>query len=182
MAYELVITIPGGPQWDPVNEIFHHPKTATITLLHSLISISLWESRWHEAYLKKTKKTDEQILDYIKCMTITENVDPYIYGNLTNENLKQVANYINDSMTATVINNISNGTSKDVMTSEYMYYLMFKQNIDISCEKWHLNRLIALLKVFELKDSPPKKMSQAEIYARNAEINARNRARFKSKG
>ena len=97
----LQITIPAIEMFDEQKQEFVSTKEQTLCLEHSLVSLSKWESKWHKAFLSKEPKTNEETIDYIKCMTITQNVDPNIYLCLTRENIEQVNQYIEDPMTAT---------------------------------------------------------------------------------
>lgn len=179
----LRITLPAIEEWDEVNEQFIQAKEQTLCLEHSLVSLSKWESKWHKAFLSNKPKTDEEVLDYIKCMTITQNVPPDTYDRLTKENLEEINRYIEDPMTATVIN--EDGTTKksrEVVTAELIYYWMTALQIPWECQKWHLNRLITLVKVCNVKNSPPKKRSARDIMSRNAKLNAARRKQFNSRG
>ncbi len=55
-------------------------------------------------------------------------------------------------------------------------------NVPYECQKWHINRLIVLLEVCAIRNAPDKKMSKAQTASSWAKTNARNRAKFKSKG
>lgn len=170
------IVIPATELWDAKNNIFIYTKEQTIVIEHSLVSISKWESKWHKPFLSKEKKTNEETIDYVRCMTLTQNVDEAVYKCLTNENLKEIRDYIDDSMTATWFNEEKqNRSSSKQITSELLYYYMISYNIPMECQKWHLNRLITLIKVCNEENKPKKKMSKKELYSRNAAINAARR-------
>lgn len=174
-------------EWDDDKQEFIEGEYCTIRLEHSLVSISKWESKWHKSFIATKNLTDEEILDYIKFMTLTQNVDPEVYNHLSIENQQQIKEYIDNPMSATRIPDTQKGSgnaSRDVVTSELIYYWMMSLNIPMECQKWHLNRLITLIKIFDLKNqgSDKRRMSKSEIMSRNAAINARNRARFNSKG
>ena len=154
----------------------------TIQLEHSLISISKWESKWHVPYLSRNEKTNEQIIDYIKDMTITKNVPDIAYRCLTKENLEDVIKYINDPMTATTIKSNNKSGGREIVTSELVYYWMILFQIPMECERWHFNRLMVLIEVCGSKNGPQKKMSQREIMQQNVAINAARRAKHHSKG
>jgi hypothetical protein len=157
-------------------------KTQELTLEHSLVSISKWESKWHRAFLAKGEKTYEETVDYIKCMTITQNVDDRIYSLLTNENVHNVREYIEAEMTATKFSNDKKGTNREIITSEIIYYWMIELNIPFECQKWHLNKLLTLINVCNIKKTPPKKMSRNEILRRNAALNASRRNSLNTRG
>lgn len=178
------LEVPVSPEkWDEVKEEFIPAKTVTLQLEHSLVSLSKWESKWHKPFLSNTNMTAEESLDYIKCMTITKNVDPLIYLNLTKENVDAVIGYINAPMTATTFSNRQKEkASSEVVTSELIYYWMIAYNIPFECQKWHLNRLLTLVRVCGVKNAPPKKQSKGEIMRNNAALNAARRKRLNSRG
>lgn len=181
----LKITIPEREWFDDETQEFVYRKSATLQLEHSLVSISKWESRWHKAFLGKQKKSDEEIIDYVRCMTITQNVDPDVYYGLTAENIEEINNYIEDEMTATKFfdpPNKSDKGSKDVVTSELIYYWMISFNIPVEFQKWHLNRLLSLIKVCSIKNSPPKKLSPREVMEQNARLNEERKKRLHTRG
>ena len=179
----LRITIPPIEIWDNANERFINFKGQTLQLEHSLVSLSKWESKWCKSFFDKEDKTDEQIIDYIKCMTLDRNVDPNAYRCLSDKNVMTIRDYIEAPMTATTFSDNKKGMSRDVITSELIYYWMIALNIPFDpCQKWHLNRLITLIRVCEIKNQPAKKMSKQEIIARNAALNAERRQKFNTKG
>lgn len=179
----LRITVPAQEMWDEENEQFVYGDEVTLELEHSLVSLSKWESKHHKAFLTKKEKTAEEHLDYIKCMTLTEDVPDEVYARLTQENVDQIVAYIEDPMSATYYFDDKKQTgSQDVMTAEYIYYCMFANNIPLDFENRHLNKLIAIIKMCGLKNSPPKKMSKSDIANRHRQINAANRAKYHTKG
>lgn len=181
----LQILIPGIELYDEKKNLFiPAQKDQALQLEHSLVSLSKWESRWHKAFLTKREKTPEEVLDYIRCMTITKNVDPSVYDRLTSDNILQIDNYIGDSMTATYFSedHTKPKASREVVTSELIYYWMIAQGIPIECERWHLSRLLTLIRVCSIKNSPPKKMSRKSILAQNTALNAARRKQYNTKG
>ena len=170
-------------RWDEENEEFISAEEQTLQLEHSLISISKWESKWCKSFLSSNEKTYEETIDYIKCMTLTRNVNPEIYTRLTNENIEQINEYISAPMTATYFSEDKNGSrNREQITSELIYYWMISLNIPVEFEKWHLNRLLTLIRVCNIKNQPPKKMSKRDIMSRNAALNAQRRAQLNTKG
>ncbi len=179
----LQITIPAVEQWDERKQEFVTTKEQTLQLEHSLVSLSKWESKWCKVFLTKQEKTFEETLDYIKCMTITQNVDPEVYNYLTNKNIEEINNYIDAPMTATYFSDDKTvKSSREQITAELIYYWMIALNIPFECQKWHLNRLLTLIKVCNIKNQPPKKRSKKEIMSRNAALNAARRKQLNTKG
>lgn len=178
----LKIIIPKNEMWDEANGVFVSVNETTLTLEHSLVSISKWESKYHKTFLSnKDPMSVEEILYYIKCMTLTQNVDPIVYNFLTEENIKEINDYIANPMTATTITD-KESPSREIITSELVYYWMFANQIPKECEKWHINRLITLIKIFGVKNNPPKKMSSAEVSKYYSQLNDQRRKAMKSKG
>ena len=180
----LELTINGNEYWDEANEIFVRSQCITLQLEHSLVSISKWESKWHKPFISKNKKTVEESIDYIKCMTLTPNVSEDVYLRITDEHIELVSNYIEEPMTATVISDTtsSKGGGGSFVTAELIYYWMTALNIPREYEEWHLNKLLTLIRVCNIKNSPQKNMSSQEIARRNAELNAQRRKALNSKG
>ena len=180
----LQIKIPGKEAWDEKNQEFISVPDTVLSLEHSLISISKWESKWHIPFLGKEEKTPEQINDYIKCMTITPNVKDEVYNCLTRRNINDVMAYINDPMTATTIRDREGGRrmSREIITSELIYYWMVALQIPFECQKWHINRLMMLIQVCNVKNQPDKKMSKRSTAQQNAALNAARRQKARSRG
>lgn len=179
----LQITIPARELWDETLNEFVYRKEQTLQLEHSLVSLSKWESKWCKAFLSKKDKTYEETIDYIKCMTLTQNVSPDTYKYLTEDNFAQIEKYITSPMTATVFSEDGLGkNSSQVVTSEIIYYWMIALNIPQEYQKWHLNRLLTLIRVCNIKNQPPKKRSKRDIMSRNAALNAKRRKQLNSKG
>lgn len=179
----LQITIPGGEFFNEATGEFTYGKEQTLKLEHSLVSLSKWESKYHKPFLTKEEKTTEEMMYYIECMTLTQNVNPEVYTRLTAENFNQIDDYIGNPMTATrVYGDEKKGVNKEQITAELLYYWMIALQIPVEFQKWHLNRLIMLIRVCSVKNAPPKKRSAAEITKNYAQINEANRKRFNSKG
>ena len=181
----LTLIVPISPEgWDEAKQEFVEPKTQILQLEHSLISLSKWESKWHKPFYSNKNMTVEETLDYIKCMTLSKNVSPDLYDHITRENINDVMEYIGNPMTATTFAKESKmAGGREVITSELIYYWMIASNIPFDpCEKWHLNRLITLIRVCGVKNTPPKKRSKRDIMSRNAALNASRRRQMNSKG
>lgn len=179
----LQVHINGADGWDEKNEQFVSMPSTTIVLEHSLISISKWESKWHIPFLGKAQKTPEQILDYIKCMTITPNVKDEVYNQLTKKDIDNITAYINDPMTATTVTTHGGKkSSREIVTSELIYYWMVALEIPFECQKWHLNRLMMLIQVCSAKNQPDKKMGKRGTAQQNAALNAARRQKAHTRG
>lgn len=179
----LQIVIPETEFYDESESRFINYPKATLQLEHSLVSISKWEAKWNKAFLGKQKKTDEEVQDYIRCMTMNKHVDPSVYSRLTASNIQEINKYIEAPMTAVYFrNDKTNPMHGDTVTSELIYYWMITLNIPFECQKWHLNRLMALIRVCSMKNAPSKKMSQKEIMSRNRALNEARRKQNHSKG
>ena len=179
----LQITVPGGEFFDEETNEFVVVKEQTLQMEHSLVSLSKWEAKWNKAFLGKSEKSTEEMIDYFRCMTITKNVNPLVYLCLSQENIDLISQYISAPMTATTIREIQHGSSsREIFTSELIYYWMIALNIPFECQKWHLNRLITLIRVCQIKTQPPKKMSRGEVMRQNASLNAARRRKLHSRG
>lgn len=180
------ITVPAFRLFnDDTNQFINVPKT-TLQLEHSLISLKKWEQRWHKPFLKKEDKTTEEIIDYIRCMTISPaKVDDKVYQYMPTELVNEIVSYIEDPMSATTFNDSLIGAqknSREIITAEIIYYWMVSYNIPVEFQKWHLNQLMSLIKVVSIKNSPKKKMSKREAAQQRAALNKARREKFNSKG
>ena len=179
----LRITVPGAELFDENTESFVQTKETQLKLEHSLLSISKWESKWCKPFLstnEKDKRTNEEMLDYIKCMTLN-TVSKEVYSALTPKNLKEIGDYIKAPMTATTVTNLKKGGKKETITSELISYWMIACNIPFECEKWHINRLLMLIKVCNAMNNT-EKMSKHELASRNRALNAARRKALHTKG
>ena len=180
----LKITIPETEFYDQKTNTFYNIKETTLQLEHSLVSLAKWESKWHIPFLGKSEKTTDMFLDYVRCMTITQNVNPLTYYGLTSDNIEAIKAYIDDPMTATWFSNKNKrkGNPGKAITAEIIYYWMVALEIPIECEKWHLNRLLTLIKVCNIKNQPSKKMSKRDIYNQNRMLNEARKAKYHTRG
>lgn len=181
----LRISVPKGEYWDERRQVFVQLDGRSILLEHSLVSLARWEAHWRKPFLSTEKKTRAETIDYIKCMTITENVDPIVYDILSNGTISLISKYINEPMTATTFSDDgkSGPHSREIITAEIIYYWMVALQIPFEpCERWHLNRLLTLVRVCNIKNQPKKKMNSRDIMSRNAKLNAERRKRLGTKG
>lgn len=180
----LEIEIPGETIYDDETEKFVDvSKTVKLTLEHSLISLSKWEAKYERPFLGDKNQTVEETLDYIKFMTVTRNVDDSVYDRLTRENSVAIANYIAASNTATTFNSLGEKpSSREVITSEIIYYWMVALSIPFECEKWHINRLLTLIRVINEKNKPEKKIDRQTLLSRQRELNEARKKKLKTKG
>ena len=178
----LQITIPDIELWDERIGEFVCLNGGTINLEHSLVSLSKWESKWQKPFFGKENKTDVETIDYIRCMTLNENVSPELYKYLSSEHLRQVNEYIGNPMTATTFSNTKKNNSREIVTAELIYYWMIALQIPFECQYWHLNRLLTLVQVCNIKNEPPKKMSKRDVMSRNAALNAARRKQHNTRG
>lgn len=179
------ISVPKGEYWDERRQVFVELDGRSILLEHSLVSLARWEAHWNKPFLSTEKKTRAETIDYIKCMTITENVDPIVYDILSDATIALVSKYINEPMTATTFSDDGKPgpRSREIITAEIIYYWMVALQIPFEpCERWHLNRLLTLVRVCNIKNQPKKKMNSRDIMSRNAKLNAERRKRLGTKG
>ena len=183
----LTVQIPAQELFDDETSKFRYAPSATLTLEHSLVSLSKWESKWKKPFLGKDKRSMEETLDYIKCMSLSpEEVPEIVYQSLPNEILNQITEYINDKMTATWFNEIpgqSRPTTGEVITAEIIYYWIVALQIDFQVQEWHLNRLLTLIRVVNLKNDPKKKMMpKKDAAAQQRMLNEERKIRLGTKG
>lgn len=173
----LEIVIKGDEFYNYETEEFVYKNSVAVQLEHSLSAVSKWEAKHKIAFLGKVEKTPEQILDYYRCMAITPDVPEGIWYKIDEKNIKDIQDYIEDPHTATAILARPGQKSQDVPTSDLIYYWMFSLEIPLEAEKWHLNKLFALIKVFDAKNNQSKVDPKSAAQQRAA-INAANRQKL----
>lgn len=179
----LQITTNSVELWDEQREKFVYIEGQTLQLEHSLVSLQKWESKWRKPFLSKTEKSREEILDYIRCMTITPNVNPEVYLGLSKDNVNKIQEYIAAPMTATTFSEDKTAKNdREIVTAEIIRYWMISFDIPYVYETWHLNSLLTLIRVCNVKNTPQKKRSKGEIMSRNAALNKARRQRLNSRG
>lgn len=181
----LTITVPESEFFDEANQVFVYTEGATLQLEHSLASLSKWESNWEKPFLSKDTRTDEETIDYIRCMCLTPDVPVDVFRRLSKENHKQIADYIQAKKSATWFREIpgqTGGNRGEVITSEVIYFWMITLGVPFECETWHLNRLLTLIRVVNEKNKPKKKMSTSDATAQRHAMNQARRAQLGSRG
>jgi hypothetical protein len=176
----LELTVVEG--FDESTERFVAAESMVVELEHSLLSLSKWESRWELPFLGPQKKTMEQTLDYIRMMNLGAEFPEDIFSKFNAENFDAVNQYIDAKMSATTFNDRQDAKSREVITAELIYYWMISLGIPFECEGWHLNRLLTLIKVCNLKNAPKKKMSSAQAGQEARRLNEERRSQLGTKG
>lgn len=184
-TYTLIVQ--GNEFWDPVKEEFVYTDSCELILKHSLRAIVRWESKTKRSFFLKDQLTNEDMRLYVKCMTINGEFDWLIYEAISAAQLIEISKYMDDPMTASTYTDLSKGSGRyggrgKLITAESFYSSMINLGIPFSCEDWHLNRLVALIRFCEVQNYPGKKMSQGDLLRAYADINKRNKAYFKTKG
>lgn len=190
----LEIDVSASEAWDDERQEFITIPGGHLTLEHSLISLSKWEAKHEKPFLIDTPpKTTEELLDYVRCMTVNKGVDPKTYFGLTQDDYDKINAYVSAPMTATTFSDIRNAGGKgktttygkkrgSIVTSEVIYYDMIAYNIPFECEKWHINRLLTLIRICNIKSQPDKKMKGKDLARSNRSLNAARRAQHHTKG
>lgn len=179
----LTITVPGPESFDEASQEFTTTGDVVLELEHSLVSLSKWESEFEKSFLETKDKTPEEVVGYVRAMLINPNVPEEVLHRLSNDNVEEINAYINAKMTATWFSEIPGAPrTREIITAELIYYWMTVFSIPFECENWHLNRLFTLIKICNLKQAKPKKMSRAEVAARNRELNEQRRKQLGTKG
>lgn len=186
---EIIIPEQHYEPYDEIKEEFLpriDVKETKIRLEHSLLSISKWEEKWHKPFFTDFDKTQDEMIDYIRCMTLDHNIDPLVYYWIPKDMLDEIMKYIEDPMTATWFRDDgligAQKSSNEIVTAEIIYYWMISLSIPIDFQKWHLNKLLTLIKVIDRKNGKPKKIDKVTAAKQRAALNAKRRAQYNSKG
>lgn len=179
----LVIRIPDQEVFHEDDQTFSVIPGVVLHLEHSLVAVSKWESKWEKSFLSSKDKTDEQVRDYIVDMCIDDVSEDVFYG-ISSSQIDEITEYIQKPATATIFskNDAPHGISREIITSEVIYYWMVALQIPFECQNWHINRLLTLIKICNIKNQPPKKQNPAEAAAMRQKLNAERRAKYHTRG
>jgi hypothetical protein len=179
----LRITLQGEEFYNEVTEEFSTVGDVVLELEHSLISLSKWESKFEKPFLSPKDKTAEEILGYVEAMIMTPDLPTDVFARFTQEHISKVNAYVDSKQSATTFAEIAKPKGRsEVVTSELIYFWMTTFHIPFECENWHLNRLFALIRICNIKNSKPTKMSRSEIAQRNRQVNAERKAKLGTTG
>lgn len=176
------IIIPKSEYYDQAKNEFVYIDETVLKLEHSLLALSEWEAKWKKPFFTQKSRTIGEMRDYVRCMTIGKKAPEIVYASISIDLLKDIFEYVNDSRTATWINERKPmggmpGSRNQVITSELIYYWMVAAQVPFEAEKWHLSRLFMLLRICSIKSQPSKKMSKNEVLRQHAALNAARRAK-----
>lgn len=178
----LSIVVPLEEDYDEVKNEFLTSNSVTLDLEHSLVSLSKWESIFEKPFLSSADKSPEELMAYVQCMILSSEVSPDVLARLTRKNVDEINNYINAKMTATTFNDRNARVNREVITAELIYYWMIALNVPFECQFWHLNRLLTLIKVCNVKNGPQKKMGRGDLARQQQSLNEQRRASMRSRG
>lgn len=183
----LVVDVPITDEgWDEQKECFVESEIFELRLEHSLLAIAGWEAKYKKVFFSKNEKTSDEIRGYIRFMAIDKNVPETVFGRLSEQNIIAIRDYMDDSQTATHFRkgeeSGSKKRSKEPITSDLIYYWLVACQIPFECQTWHINRLLTLVRIYELKNQKPKKHSKNELLKNNAALNKAQRERFHTSG
>lgn len=179
----LTLIISGAEWFDNETQTFLTDGDLVLELEHSLISLSKWESEFQKPFLSAADKTPDEILAYVRHMLITKLDVDIPFGRFTQANLDQINVYINSKQSATTFGSMPERKGQgEVITAELIYYWLVAFTIPFECQYWHINRLFALIRICNIKNSKPKKMSRHEMATRNRELNAQRKAQLNTTG
>jgi hypothetical protein len=161
---------------------FVSSQTVVLELEHSLVSLSKWESKWELPFLGSQEKSNEHVLDYVRMMFSGDVFPEHLIAKLTENNFADINTYINARMSATWFSDEKTTSSREIITAELIYYWMIALGIPFECQDWHLNRLLTLIKVCNVKNAPKKKLTSREIGERQRSLNEQRRKEMNTKG
>lgn len=172
---ELDVVVSEG--YDETTQKFVSAKQRVL-LEHSLASMSKWESAFEKPFLSDDEKKHDETFAYIEMMIQGSKPPPEILLELVKTHHEEIQTYINRKMSGTKIAEIQKASGRrEVITSEVIYSWMVAMSIPFETQHWHLNRLITLIRVINLKNSPKKKLSAAERSQLNRQRQIKNNSR-----
>ena len=178
----LELKILGKELFDEKEQKFTQTESRTLSLEHSLFSLSKWESEFEKPFLSPKDKTTEEVLGYINHMIIDDS-DPLIMSELTQSNLTKIQEYIDSKQSATTFGDLLKKPGRaETITSELIYFWIVSYRIPFACEHWHLNRLFALIRICNIKNSKPEKVSKNQLAERNRALNEQRKAQLNTRG
>lgn len=177
----FTLTLKGKEFWDETKEEFVVTNDYEITIEHSLVSLSKWESFYKKPFLT-TEKTVPETIDYIRFMTLSEGIPEEAYNYITADEIRAVNDYINDSQTATWFSKSDDAPNREIITAEVLYYDMIALQIPMECQYWHLQRLLTLIRVCSEKNKPKKNLPRSKLIERNRALNEARRKKYNTRG
>lgn len=179
----LKIIIEDEELYDEESNTFQTTERFEFEVEHSLLSLSKWEANYKKPFLSSGKLSTEEIFQYVMYMILTPNVTEKIVNDSSTKIFSEVNDYINSSQSATTFGEMPQKRGPgEVITSELIYYWMVAFNIPFECEKWHLNRLFSLIRICNIKNSKPEKVSRHEAAMRNRALNEKRKAELNTTG
>ena len=167
-----------------------HLKPMYLKLEHSLRSMRNWEAEYERPFSEEIENMSaEDLIGYIRCMTINTQKDDDVYRQLSTNDLIRVSKYISRAMSAWKIESdskhLQRSRRRKKNTVEGIYYSMIQLGIPIiPCEDWHLGSLMALIDYFGRngvagREKPKTIREMRETWYR---INEANRKKYHSNG
>ena len=179
----LSITVPLTEGFNEETSEFVTTQSFDLQLEHSLVSLSKWESKFEKPFLGNDDKTSAETLAYIMAMVLSPEVPAEVFQHLSKDNVQTINTYINAVQTATTFKEIGpKRPLRDIITAEIIYYWMVSLNVPLECETWHLNRLLTLIKVINLKNQPKRKIGRREMMQHQRSLNAQRREAMGTRG
>lgn len=157
-------------------------KNVRLVLEHSLLSLSKWESKHKKPFLETKAKTGEEMIDYFQSMIVSPPNKEDLIFRLSPEQMDQITDYINDSMTAAKVPNLPKKGSPDTLTSDLIYSWLVALKINWESQHWHLNRLMMLIQILNAQQEAQKPQSKAEVLRDWRKQNAELKEKYGTSG
>ena len=157
-----------------------------VRLEHCLLAMSKWETKYQRSFLNENPRTSEEVEYYVRCMAL-DDVEPYIFSAFSSQDYDAIQAYIGASHTATTFQSYGplRPSKMHVVTTEVIYYMMIIRGIPFNAETWPIDRLMTLLKVYDIESNYGKKgttMSAKQSAQWRIDENERRKRMMKSKG